>query len=288
MKRSSAAEPGPDREATAAKPSLVLFFAGTFALSWSLWLVAQTVGVPALRSFLFLAGVFSPAMVALVLTAGVLGQGGVRSLLRPVIWWQTRLRWYAVAVGYMASIKLVAAVAHRAAEGRWPAFNPAWGVLLIGVLVSTPFQIGEELGWRGFSLPRLSESFGLRRSALLLGVIWAFWHLPLFFIADTGSTGQPFVPYLLSITAISVALAWLFAKTGGSLLLVMLMHSAVNHLKDIVPYAALQQASPFLIRGTTMTWLTTAVLWIAAGYFLVTMPKKIGETPRRSASIPRT
>ena len=78
--------------------------------------------------------------------------------------------------------------------------------------------------------------------------------------------------FLLQVTALSVAMAWLYGHTHGSLLLVMLMHSAVNQTKDIVPSAVPGATNPLAPSGSPVAWLTLALLWICAGYFLVRMP----------------
>ena len=78
---------------------------------------------------------------------------------------------------------------------------------------------------------------------------------------------------MLQVTAISVAIAWLYARTGGSLLLPMLMHAAVNNSKDIVPSATPGATNTFGLSASLVAWLTVALLWIGAGYFLARMPK---------------
>src|SRR5438045_7892958 len=97
------------------------------------------------------------------------------------------------------------------------------------IALSTPFQAGEELGWRGFALPRLGARLGLARASLLLGLAWALWHLPLFFVRDADTFGQSFVVYAVQVVAISVAMALLYVRTDGGLFLPMLFHSAVNN-----------------------------------------------------------
>jgi len=140
-------------------------------------------------------------------------------------------------------------------------------------------QAGEELGWRGYALPRLTARFGLGRASILLGLIWAVWHLPQFFIPEVDTYGQSFFVFVLQVTALSVAMAWLYARTNGSLLLVMLLHAAVNNAKDIVPSALLGATSTFGLSASFVAWLTVALLWICAGYFLTTMRRQ-AETSR--------
>ncbi len=106
------------------------------------------------------------------------------------------------------------------ATGAWPRLgSEAWYLIPVAVAFSTPFQAGEEIGWRGYALPRLATRFGLARASVLLGLIWACWHLPQFFIPEADTFGQSFFVYVLQVTALSVAMAWLYARTNGSLLL---------------------------------------------------------------------
>src|SRR5882672_8877153 len=149
-----------------------------------------------------------------------------------------------------------------------------WYLILGAIAVSTPFQAGEEIGWRGYALPRLAARFGLARASILLGLIWGSWHMPQFFIPEADTYGQSFVVYVLQVTALSVAMAWLYARTNGSLLLVMLLHSAVNNTKDIVPSALPGANSTFGLSASLVAWLTVTLLWICAGYFLVTMRRQ--------------
>ena len=141
------------------------------------------------------------------------------------------------------------------------------------ILFSTWVQAGEEIGWRGYVIPRLSDRFGLAPASVILGIIWASWRLPLFLVLESDKFGQSFPLYLLQVTALSVASAWLYWRTEGSLLLVMLLHAAVNNTKDIVPSAVPGTTNPFALSTSLVAWLTVAFLWIAAAYFLVRMPK---------------
>lgn len=266
--------------------SLLVFFAVTYAVAWTGFIAAAALlgSAPAgaltgIRQLLFLPGVFAPSLVAIALTARADGSEGVRALLRRLLEWRVGSRWFVFAAGYMAAVKLVAALVHRVVSGVWPRFSiEGWYLIPFAILVSTPFQAGEEIGWRGYALPRLAERFGLRGASVLLGLIWACWHLPLFFIPGADTYRQSFPIYMLQVTALSVAIAWLYSHTNGSLLLVMLMHAAVNNTKDIVPSAAQGATSPLGLSASLVSWLTVAVLWLCAAYFLVRMPR--GESQR--------
>jgi len=184
-------------------------------------------------------------------------------------------RWYLFALAYIPVIKLTAALIHRLATGEWPRFgDEPWYLILPAIAVSTPVQAGEEIGWRGYALPRLTARFGLARASIVLGLVWGCWHLPQFFIPEADTYGQSFFVYVSQVTALSVAMAWLYARTNGSVLLVMLLHAAVNNAKDIVPSALPGASSTFGLSASLVAWLTVTLLWICAAYFLTTMRRQ--------------
>ena len=202
------------------------------------------------------------------------GGDATRALLSRVLLWQVNARWYLFAVGYIPAIKLLAALIQRLATGAWPAFGQQpWYLMAAALVVSTWVQGGEEIGWRGYALPRLSERFGLAPASIILGILWACWHLPIFLFPESDIYGQSFPLYLLQVTALSVAMAWLYWRTQGSLLLVMLLHAAVNNLKDIVPSAEPGATNSLAFSGSLVAWITVMLLWVGAAYFLFRVRK---------------
>jgi CAAX protease family protein len=254
--------------------ALAGFFGIAFAVMWVLF-TTVAVAVPAgtaLGQALILAGAAAPAIAALAMTAVTDGRAGVRGLLARLFLRSTAARWYLFAVAYMAAVKLTVAILHRAILGAWPVFGgPPLLVIPLTIAMSTPFQAGEEIGWRGYALPRLASRLGLAPASILLGLVWGVWHLPQFFIADVDTYGQSFAVFVLQVTAISVAMAWLFVRADGCLLPVMVMHAAVNNTKDIVPSAVGGAHDVFGLRSSAVGWLTVAVLWILAAGLLPAM-----------------
>jgi membrane protease YdiL (CAAX protease family) len=253
---------------------VVFFFLVTFALTWALWSIAAS-GQRAplgIGGAVFRTGVFAPALVAFLFTSREHGREGVTSLIARIGRVPVRLRWYLFALAYMPALKLSAAVMTRITTGHWPAFGETRWFLVIGaIVVSTWVQAGEEIGWRGYALPRLAGLIGLNAASVILGAVWALWHLPLFFMPDTGSQGQSFAIYLLSVTATSVAMAWLYWRSGGSLLLTMVMHAAINNTSEIVPAALPSAGGVFTLAGTSVAWWTVVLSWLVAMPLLVQM-----------------
>jgi membrane protease YdiL (CAAX protease family) len=250
---------------------------------WVCFITVAVTPIPAstpLGQILLLLGAFAPALAALGLTAHAEGGAGVSKLLSGVIQWRVAARWYVFAASYTIIVKLTVAVIHRVAFGAWPHFGKdSWYLIPFAVAFSTPFQAGEEIGWRGYALPRLAGRFGLAGASLILGVIWGCWHLPQFFIREADTYRQSFFVFVLGVMALSVVLAWLWERSGRSLLLPMLLHAGWNNSKDIVPSGVAGGTGTFGFHASLVSWLTLAVLWVCAVYFLADM-SKTGQASR--------
>jgi membrane protease YdiL (CAAX protease family) len=93
--------------------------------------------------------------------------------------------------------------------------------------------------------------------------------LPQFYIADADTYHQSFPVWAAGVVAMSVAFAWLYVRTGGSLPLVMLLHASINNAKDIVPSGSAVAPGPFSLHASRVSWITLGVLWSCAGYLLI-------------------
>ena len=232
--------------------------------------------------FLVHLGAYSPSLVAILLTYRAANSAGVSNLVSGVFKWRVPGRYYVLAIAFIPAIKLTAALLHRVMSGAWPSMGTESLLLMpLAIAFSTPFQAGEEIGWRGYALPRLADRFGLRAASVILGLIWALWHIPQFFIRDAPEFGQSFPVFVLQVTALGVAFAWLYARTNGSLLLVMLLHSATNNTSDIFPSATPGATNTWGLNASLLAWLSVALLWICAAYFLLRMPQ--WDPSRRAA-----
>jgi uncharacterized protein len=142
-----------------------------------------------------------------------------------------------------------------------PAINV--GVALLTVMITLVFFIfpgsalGEEIGWRGYALPRLQYRRSALSASLILGVIWTFYHLPLFFTGQAFRSPSILVPFIISTIALSVILTWVYNSTGGSLLMVVLLHAAAN-----LPLTLLLE--PLGSRAVLPFWLFVGLMVVAA------------------------
>ena len=250
--------------------SLLTFFALAFAWSWACWLLAPAVRVdaPIAATALSLAGGFGPSLAAVVLVAYSSGMAGLRRWLLRCLQWRVGWRWVLLAFLFPVVFMGLAATAHVALGGTLPP-SPAAGHLamaafnfLLIFLVGGP--LGEEFGWRGYALPALQARWGWRAASLLLGVVWALWHLPLFYSASTAQSHLPMGLYALSAIASSVLFAWLFNRSRGSIVPALVLHTAVNAWSSIIPVMVLPDGSnlrPFQIVVGILVLTAVALLF---------------------------
>ena len=202
----------------AQRAPLTVFFALACAFTWALLPFARA---STAASLLALCG---PAAAALA-TASLAGPEHRRDLVARVSRWRVPARWYALALALPPPISAAAS----AFEWLWGAPGPI-RPLPISVLGAVVFVLvaGEEIGWRGFALPRLLERFGPWTASAILGALWALWHLPLFSMPSMPQSGAPFLPFVGYTVALSVLLTALAAHTRGSVVIATLFHGAVN------------------------------------------------------------
>ncbi len=198
---------------------LIAFFILAYALTW--WVYPLLRFSPLIGLF----GLFGPALAAIVITHVTDGRRGVKALLGRTVRWRVPLPWYLVALGLPAAAALLAAALY-VLVGPGTSIHLARLSALDFVLIL--LVVGEELGWRGYALPKLVKTRSPLVASLIIGVLWWLWHLPLFFIAGTPQFNQPIAAFLVMTTAYSILLSWVVLQARGSVLIATLFHGAIN------------------------------------------------------------
>lgn len=213
------------------KRQIVIFFALTFVISWYPWYTGGH-GFKA-------AG---PSYAGLIVVALVGGWAGIKEALRRLLRWRVGAKWWAVALLGPLAITLVAIGIHVQSGGEAPNFlswkqEPHMVLVLVLILISPMGGAGgeEPFGWRGYAQPRLQAKWGRwgpLLASLIIGIVWAVWHLPEFY--NPASTQYAlgwsgFVPLIISEIANSIIMTWLYFKTGGSVLVAgVIWHLAID------------------------------------------------------------
>src|SRR5215203_5583416 len=214
---------------------LVTFFVMAYALSWSiespLVFLGDSVTGPQNLVIRILASNV-PSALGIVFTGIILGRGSVRKLLGRLLPWRVNPIWYLVV--FLGPVVLAGGVVVLNALMGGPALR--LGMPLLGAAIFFAFSVfpgsalGEEIGWRGYVLPRMQTRMSALSASLLLAPFWALWHLPLFVAGWLQGTQSPalYPAFFVSTFAFSVILTWVYNSTGGSLLMVVLLHATVN------------------------------------------------------------
>jgi membrane protease YdiL (CAAX protease family) len=244
---------------------LLAFFALTFGLTWGLGAcfalfpaqLTAVFGKVSVTNPLFILAVYAPSISAIVVTGLIDGRAGVTRLLGGFLRWRIGIRWYlAIFVG----IPMLSAIAMllSAALARTPlnvdhwyqlfllgptgheivnaaGVGGVWSVIpaILGSFLADPGPLGEELGWRGFALPRLLKDRSALSAGVILGIIWGGWHLPAFLIGGTPQNNMFFPLFMVGAVALSVLMTWAFKGTSGSILVAVLIHWGFNTCSDM-------------------------------------------------------
>lgn len=240
-----------------------------FAFTWFFWLLAMlearglisSLPVPAL----FL-GAFGPMVAAVAITAQESGRAGLRSLVGRITRWRVEPIWYAVAILGPIVLTLSTMALVVVFGGPPPDLSAMIGalptVLVLTVYMLVQVGIGEEVGWRGYALPRLQTGYSALVSSLILGVLWALWHLPLFFNPATSYSNTPFWVFLVFLLPFPIVYTWIFNSTGGSVLMAMILHAVTNASTGPL-LRSIPEAST-AVSNTSVYLFQAAVLWVAA------------------------
>jgi membrane protease YdiL (CAAX protease family) len=210
---------------------LTTFFLLAYGLTWALLPWAP---VSIAVSLLALMG---PAAAALI-TSRWIGPDAWRDLMARARRWRVPGRWYVLAVLMPLPITLVRSGVEYAMGAAGPLHMQRITALELVVFV---LVAGEELGWRGFALPRVLARQAPWTGSVTIGVLWACWHLPLFYMPGMPQYGSPFGAYVLYVVALSVVLTVLAEHTGGSVAIATLFHGAVNTLGVVNAAATVDQ-----------------------------------------------
>jgi membrane protease YdiL (CAAX protease family) len=230
------------------------FFGVTYTITWGCWLSAIVLGVSfdtALGAVLLLVGLVGPGAAGVGFAYLVYGKEGLADF-----WDRIKrvrrigVRWFLVILLIPVVVTVVAAIVDSLLGGP----GVAWGegvqqsrvnplAILPALFFATLPPILEELGWRGYALDRLQLNWSAFVASLLLGIVWAAWHLPLFFIEGSfqrevvGFATLGFWLFMIGTVALSVIFTWVYNHTSRSILGIIVLHGWVNFVSETVEVA---------------------------------------------------
>jgi membrane protease YdiL (CAAX protease family) len=227
-----------------ARHPLVFYFVFAFGFSWLMFLpgLLMYYGVlslspQAVRS-LAIAGLLGPVMSGFIMTSVIEGWSGISRLLRRIVRWRVGLQWYLFALIGLPAVMVLATIIRPgalesldvSAQPITPAYLKAFVCMAI---MGGP--LFEEPGWTGFAQPRLQQMYGPLLGGLLLGGLWALWHLPGFLIPSEDIRDIPprgtvldFAVFALALVGLRLIIIWVVNNTRDSVLMAILVHASWN------------------------------------------------------------
>jgi membrane protease YdiL (CAAX protease family) len=186
--------------------------------------------------FIFIGGSM-PSVLAVIFTGILYGKAGIKALLKRLLIWRVNPLWYIFALLFVFIVYHLPYLICNLLGDNFPIYIGKQYYLIpihfIGAFIFWG-PMGEELGWRGYVLPRLQAKFSPLTSSIILGFIWAVWHLPLFYISNSSQYGNSFLSYIMLVVGFSIFYTWIYKNTKGSLLLACLYHAASNYTSNVV------------------------------------------------------
>ena len=226
------------------KSLLFLFVLISYAQIWLLYAIGKLLDIPfsmdprQLGGLFYLFGAAAPLFATIVATVIFSGREGLNHLLRRSFGWRFSPIWYLIAVCIPFAVTAAstwAAISFINAEIPKNWFSPFFGIGFLFFFLIWD-GLGEEVGWRGLALPLLQDRLGSLGGNILVGIIWALWHLPLFLMPGSFQYGDSLIIYVYLITCWSIVIALLVNKAQGSVLVAILFHESANFIAFTIRY----------------------------------------------------
>ena len=250
--------------------SLPIFFILTFAITWLMWFPAALTKLNGGASILgpdnpvgqF--GRWAPGIAAIILTGIIAGKQGVGTLFRPLKIWRVNFGWYLVALLYQPLLfffaKWIDSLFGNTYEVVPPLTSVEGPIFFVGLAViisAIPGAFMEELGWRGFALPKLQYRNTALIASVILGLVWGAWHIPsILFFGETNTLN--IIWSVVNFIPVTILFTWLYNNTQGSLLLATLFHASTQYSNNFLGTVPTETAN-------IINWLVIIVILFVFG-----------------------
>lgn len=265
--------------------SVYVFFFLTFAIAWGLMglmLVFQDTIEAAMGPLrashpLFILAVWSPAISGILLVLWYGGMPGLHRYFSRLLLWRAPVGWYLLLlIGLPAIFYLGAALGGTLTPEALAQPPLAELLAMVGfMLILGPV---EELGWRGYATPLLQRRMAPIWAGLVVGIFWAIWHMPAFFLDGTPQSGWDLMPFFIGAIAISIVITAFFNTAHGSILVAILFHWQLN--MPMWPDAQPWDMYLVVVLAVIVVWLKRDTMFSRMGAATEVMPASTGSPHR--------
>jgi CAAX protease family protein len=257
---------------------LLSFFLLTFGITWGLgglyFLFPSQIraisGANAQLNPLFFLAAYAPMISALTVVRLTRGTSGLRAYIGRLLHWRVSILWYLLILVGIPVLHLGSVlISYILGTSEAPALSVSPWYMILPVTFSRLFLdpgATEELGWRGFALPLLQSRYSALWSSVILGSIWAVWHLPAFYISGLTQTSLMFPVFFLVSVCLAILMTAIYNRTGGSIPLMILFHWQIN--------------DPFRLSNLQGAYIVMAILLLVLAIIVIVVsgPQYLGQS----------
>jgi membrane protease YdiL (CAAX protease family) len=228
-----------ERRSSTKKFQILIYLFITYLFSWTAWgilytsyknVISRNIYYNHFQLFLVIGGSM-PSIMSIIFVSFFYGSNGIKEILKKLITWKVNPLFYLFALFYTVLSFYIPLWICNITGSTYKFYCPISIYNILLYFLSTMFlggPIEEELGWRGYVLPQLQNKFNPVYSSVVLGIFWACWHIPLFFIRGMNQYGASFILFIIEVILSSILFTWVYNRTHGSLIISILFHASFN------------------------------------------------------------
>ena len=255
------------------KHEILVYLIVTFLFTWVFW----SIYFASSNGLFRILGAFMPSVMSILFTGYYYGKSGIRDLLKKLTTWKINPLFYVFALFYTAASIYIPSYICTITGFNYKIHisnsvfgfhlnNPITTLSLFLLIMFFGGPLAEELGWRGFVLPKLQKKFNPLISSIILAFIWSCWHLP-FFLTHAPGYDINFIIYLIETIWLTILFTWLYNRTNGNLLIVILYHTVDN-------FVLLLCSSDFMIQFNRYSVILNSLRFIVLLFIIFDMTRK--------------
>jgi len=255
------------------KYPVISFVLITYLFSWILWMPLVLLGenLSINPTFLIILGGFGPFISAIFLTRLTKAKGSVISWLKHIFSVRLNYKWYLFSftlplLAGVLTVLFYGLLNQQAVDTSLMSPFSVYPILLAFIFLLGGGQ--EEPGWRGYALPQLLKKYSPFIASIFIGIMWTFWHTPLFFVEGSAQHNISFFWYLVNTIAISIIVTVLYLKVQN-VIPAMILHAGLNALGNYIPFqGGTEMVYPYLTIVNCFLALVLVALLIGTNRFL--------------------
>jgi len=259
---------------------VIAFYILAFVISWLGWIPQALYGrglFPFDHPLLGLLGGVGPTLAAVIVTLACKEKDGIRKLFGALFKLRVPFWWFVFIFGFWVIVTAIALGIGTIFGQAFPTVRQfAWVSLLPIFVTMLLSNVWEEIGWRGFALPRLQEGYSDLRIVFFMGLLWSLWHLPLILNPTSPMSDLPWYGEIIFSLSLTVIYTWLYQNTARSLFFVSVFHAMSNTMAFVLLELGVFVSSYTFVVGITAIVAVVIILIYGPQRFIKSSPKARG------------